>query len=86
MSIIALTGAGGYAMAKPSTKKSCRMADMAWLLREARMTIEQLAYLYGVSKRSIRRDLDDMQDEPMRVPLNQDERGRWYVIKKSPPE
>jgi predicted DNA-binding transcriptional regulator YafY len=68
---------------KPTTKKACRMADMVWLLRKARMTVEQLAYLYGVSKRSIRRDLDDMQDEPMRVPLSQDERGQWYVPRKS---
>ena len=73
-------------MAKPTTKKSCRMADMGWLLREAHMTIEQLAYRYGVSKRSIRRDLDDMQDEPMRVPLVQDECERWYVVKRFSPE
>jgi predicted DNA-binding transcriptional regulator YafY len=56
------------------------MADMVWLLREARMTVEQLAYLYGVSVWTIRRDLLDMQDEPMRVPLSQDDRGRWYVM------
>ena len=62
------------------------MADMAWVLREARMTIEQLAYHYGVSKRSIRRDLDDMQDEPMRVPLVQNGRGQWYVLKRQSPE
>jgi predicted DNA-binding transcriptional regulator YafY len=76
----ALTGWGGHAVAKPTTKKACRMADMAWLLRKARMTVEQLAYLYGVSVWTIRRDLLDMQDEPMRVPLSQDERGRWYVV------
>jgi predicted DNA-binding transcriptional regulator YafY len=76
----ALTGWGGHAVPKPTTKKACRMADMVWLLREARMTVEQLAYLYGVSVWTIRRDLLDMQDEPMRVPLSQDDRGRWYVM------
>ena len=77
---------GGHVMVKPTVKKACRMADMAWLLREAHMSIGQLAYLYGVSRRSIQRDLDDMQDEPMRVPLDQDERGWWYVVKKLSPE
>ena len=69
---IALGIAGGRVVPKPTVKKSCRLTDMQGLLRVAWLTAAQLALLYGVSERTIHRDLLDLQSEPIRAPVVDD--------------
>lgn len=70
-------------MPKPTVKKACRLVDMQWLLREAWLTTAQLALLYGVSQRAIQRDLEDLQDEPIRAPVVDDggQPPRYHIIR-----
>ena len=74
---------GGLAVPKPTVKKACRLVDMQWLLREAWLTTAQLALLYGVSQRAIQRDLEDLQDEPIRAPVVDDggRIPRYHIIR-----
>ena len=69
-------------MPKRSVKKSVRMTDMQGLLRDAWLTVDQLAYLYGVSVWTIRRDLDDIQGEDIRAAVVDDGKvpTRYHII------
>lgn len=48
-------------------------------LAGSRHTARDLAQRYGVSQRTIERDLLDLQSEPLRVPLVQDIEWRWMM-------
>ena len=40
----------------------------------------EIAEYLGVSQRTVQRDLADVQDEPLRAPLYQDEDWRWFML------
>lgn len=46
------------------------------------VTARDLAQELGVSARTVQRDLRDVQDEPLRTPLYQDERWRWRMLER----
>ena len=56
----------GYFM---TASRERRLREMAHLLTVCFMTTDELAALFGVSARTIRRDLQELQAEPRRVPL-----------------
>ncbi len=57
-------------MADTPLKRSLRLVSIMELFRQEPhrgFTTEELAQLYGVSQRAIQRDLEDLQDEPIRA-------------------
>jgi len=52
-------------------RRALRLADMMQLFRtdDGAYTVDELARRYGVSERTVQRDLADLQDEPIRLPL-----------------
>jgi predicted DNA-binding transcriptional regulator YafY len=69
-------------MAKPAIKRSCRMIDMMQRLRDAWVTKEQLAATYGVSLRTVERDLADLESEPIYAAVVNDGKApvRFHII------
>ena len=63
-----------------ATKKSARITCFTSLLTNGRYTTAELAEYAGVSTDTVLRDLADLQDEPLRLPLMQDDNERWYVM------
>jgi len=62
-------------------KKSVRL--VALIRRFAtggRYTARELAETFGVSQRSIQRDLLDLQSAPLRLPLVQDSEWKWSIM------
>ena len=78
---------GGPVMVKPTVKKSVRLIDMMWLLRDAWVTTVDLALLYGVTVRTIRRDLRDLQSEPIRAAVVDDDGQplRYHIVRSKCP-
>ena len=69
-------------MPRPTIKKCCRLVDMMGLLRDAWVTKEHMALLYGVSLRTIERDLEDIQAEPIYAGVVDDGKVpvRYHII------
>lgn len=84
MTVAAFIAFGGLAMPKKSVKKSVRLTDMQELLRDAWLTVAQLAYLYGVSLRTIQRDLEDIQAAPIYAAVVNDGKRpvRYHVTER----
>jgi predicted DNA-binding transcriptional regulator YafY len=57
-------------------KPNVRLIYIERLLRSHPRTTDELATLCGVSVRTIRRDLADLQAEPIRLPLYQG----WIIL------
>jgi predicted DNA-binding transcriptional regulator YafY len=68
-------------MMNPNAVRAVRLMYIRDLLREEPRTIAQLVHLCGVDKRTIYRDLIDLQCPPLNVPLQTDENGRWYIVR-----
>jgi len=66
-------------MAKRDVKRAIRLLAIAFALRERPYTARELGERFGVSQRSIERDLEDLQAEPLRLPLMQ-EKWEWRRI------
>lgn len=50
-------------------KRALRLMEMVELLRDRPRTVEELAERFGVTERTIRRDLDELRSEPSYMPL-----------------
>jgi len=64
---------------------SCRALRLIVLIRRLcanpqGFRVRELAEALGVSRRTIQRDLQLIQEEPLRVPLWRDEDYRWRVL------
>ena len=68
----------------PYVKKSLRLLDIAQRLKGRAYTVEELAELYGVSRRSICRDLQDLAGEPVYAPLVA--KRYWRLLNLDEPE
>ena len=70
-------------MPKPTVTKACRLVDMMGLLRDAWVTARDLALLYGVTPRTIQRDLRDIESEPIRASLVDDgkHQPRYHIAR-----
>jgi predicted DNA-binding transcriptional regulator YafY len=65
-----------------ATKKAVRLLWLRdCLLAGNQHTASELAQRLGVSQRTIQRDLEDLQAEPLRVPLVRDG-WRWSVLRE----
>jgi len=65
------------------SRTSCRAARLVQilsLLRDRPRTAVELAEMCGVTPRTIRRDLLELQMEPLRVPLVRVPGGRWGLM------
>jgi len=62
-----------------SAKRAVRLLAIRDALHERPHTVQQLAAQLQVSDDAVRNDLVDLQLPPLSVPLQVDERGRWYV-------
>jgi len=69
-------------MGKASCRAS-RLLQVVRLLRDKPRTVAELAELCGVTCRTIRRDLVELQMEPLRVPLVRVPGGRWGLMDES---
>lgn len=58
-------------------ERAFRLLDMQEHLRHRAARSSELACRYGVSKRTIERDLADLQGAPLYTPLWQDAQGNW---------
>ena len=56
-------------MASTVVTKAVRLVDMMRRLKERPYTTQQLCELYGVSPRTVQRDLLTLEGEPFYVPL-----------------
>ncbi|MGI6376445.1 MAG: hypothetical protein GX601_06790 [Anaerolineales bacterium] len=63
-----------------SVKRAARLVLLRDALQREPHTVRQLAALADVEQRTIYKDLIDLQLPPLSVPLQVDERGRWYVL------
>ena len=65
-----------------SCSRAVRLIAMLELLRARPRGIlsREIAEQLGVSQRTVQRDLADVQDEPLRAPLYQDEDWRWFML------
>lgn len=64
---------------------TCRAVRLVAILRllcahPQGFTARELAARLGVSPRTVQRDLADIQAEPLRAPLWQDEEYRWVIM------
>ena len=59
-------------------KRAFRIPLLIGLLRQGHWTIPELAERFRVSESTIYRDLREIQDEPLRVPVV--DRHVWYVM------
>ena len=64
-------------------RRAARFLGIVRLLRDRPRTAADLAELCGVTVRTIRRDLLELQMEPLRVPLVRLPGGRWAVLDES---
>lgn len=62
-----------------SAKRAVRLLAIRDALYGRPYTVQQLAVLLQVSNDVVRNDLVDLQLPPLSVPLQVDDRGRWYV-------
>ena len=67
-------------MLNSNAVRAVRLMYIRDLLCEEPRTIAELVHLCGVDKRTIYRDLIDLQCPPLNVPLQTDESGRWRII------
>ena len=67
-----------------SCSRAVRLIAMLQLIRVRPngITSRQIAEQLGVSQRTVQRDLADVQDEPLRAPLWQDEDYRWRFVER----
>ena len=65
-----------------TTKKASRMLDMYLLLKASKRgyTLEELAERYGVTPRTIRRDIEDMERDPIYAPVVCNVRREWRIM------
>ncbi len=61
--------------------RAARFLQLIWLLEQRAYTAAELAAICGVDRRTISRDLLELQMEPLRVPLVS-EKGHWRVMKR----
>jgi len=64
-------------------RRAARFLQIVRLLRDRPRTAADLAELCGVTVRTIRRDLLELQMEPLRVPLVKLARGQWGLMDES---
>ena len=76
---VARDGDGGVA-AMGHACRAVRLLQLIRLLRDRWYSVAELADALSVSPRTVRRDLLDMQDEPLRLPLCE-ARGRWRMMR-----
>lgn len=62
-------------------KRAVRLLSLRDALYREPHTVQQLAAMANVSKRTIYNDLIDLQIPPLSTPLLVDDCGRWYVMK-----
>lgn len=67
-------------MYRASVKKSVRLTMIPRLLQGRPMRTRELADYFGVSTNCIQRDMLDLQSEPLRVPLVQDDDWYWSIL------
>ena len=60
--------------------RAARFLQLIWLLESRAYRPTELAAICGVSVRTIRRDLLELQMEPLRQPLVS-ERGFWRILR-----
>jgi len=60
--------------------RAARFLQLIWLLESRAYRPTELAAICGVSVRTIRRDLLELQMEPLRQPLVS-ERGCWRILR-----
>lgn len=65
-------------------KRVLRMFQIVRLLQERPFTTDELAERFGVSTRTIRRDLLELQLEPVFAPLVCKVRCEWHMTEKWP--
>jgi predicted DNA-binding transcriptional regulator YafY len=63
-----------------SIDRAVRLVRMIQLLQRQSWRARELAEYFGVSHRTVNRDILDLQSWPLRVPLIE-EGGRWQVFK-----
>ena len=63
------------------TKRATRLIDLYEFLRASTRghTLEELAERYGVTERTIRRDLADLERDPIYAPIVCDVRHEWRL-------
>ena len=69
-------------MAYPA--RSIRIRDLENQLRRRRLAITDMVELYGVSERTIRRDLSDLQAAPLRLPIRCEQ--LWWIDRHEEPD
>lgn len=75
-------GAYNHPMKETSVTKVLRMLDLIIVLRQGWFTKRELANRYGVSLRTIERDLSDLDKLPMRMPLTDNDGvpRRYHIV------
>ena len=60
--------------------RAARLVQLISVLRDRPRRVTELAEMCGVTPRTIRRDLLELQMEPLRVPLVRLPGGRWGLM------